>query len=420
MQAFTRGQKGKLQDLGLGARFELAVEAQAGGQAGAVDISCFGLDAGERLSDDRYMVFYNQLSSPGGAVALDLGAGQARFRIDLDALPASIAKLVFTAAVDGAGTMRDVGRLALRLGDAVSFTLGGADFAAEKAVIVGELYRRDGSWRFGAVGQGFDGGMAALLQHFGGVEAPARPAAAPASSPAPSPAAAPAAKISLSKITLDKRGDKVSLEKRHGAGFGRIHVNLNWHRQAAAQTPPPSSAPRGFLDKLRGSLGAGPASAAGAGAARGADLDLGCLYELADGSAGVVQALGGRFGSFEDRPYIRLDGDDRTGASSSGENMHINGDRFDQIRRVLVFAFIYEGLANWTQTDGVVTLTLPDQPVVEVRLDNGTAQRMCAIAMIENRGDALQVTKLAEYVAEHRALDQKYGFGLRWRTGSKD
>ena len=83
MQVYTRGQKGKLQDLGLGARFELAVDAQAGAQAGAVDISCFGLDAGERLSDDRYMVFYNQLSSPGGAVALTLGAGQARFQVEL-------------------------------------------------------------------------------------------------------------------------------------------------------------------------------------------------------------------------------------------------------------------------------------------------------------------------------------------------
>ena len=397
MHSFTRGQKGKLADLGLGSRFAVGIDVQAA--SGTADISCFGLDADGRLSDDRYMVFYNQLSSPGGAVALSLQGGRASFQVDLDALPPSIAKLVFTAALEGTGTMRDVGQAVLRLGDGVSFALGGADFAAEKAVILGELYRRDGAWRFGAVGQGFDGGMAALLLHFGGVEAPARPATSPSTASTP----AQGSKISLSKITLEKRGDKVSLDKRRSGGFGRIHVNLNWHQQAA-------SAPRGFLDKLRG-------TAAGA---RGTDLDLGCLYELADGSAGVIQALGNSFGSFDGRPYIKLDADDRTGAIAGGENLYVNGDRFEQIRRVLVFAFIYKGVANWAQTDGVVTITLPDQPVVEVRLDNGTSQRMCAIAMIDNTAGGLQVTKLAEYVAEHRALDQKYGFGLRWKAGSKD
>jgi tellurite resistance protein TerA len=402
MHALTRGQKAGLADLGLGNRFEIGIDVQR--TSGSADISCFGLDAAGRLSDDRYMVFYNQLSSPGGAIVLRLQQGRASFQVDLAALPPSIAKLVFTAALDGAGTMRDVGQAVLRLGDSAHFALGGADFASEKAVILGELYRRDGGWRVGAVGQGFDGGMAALLKHFGGEEAPAA-AARPTPMPTSMPTSAPAQNkpVSLSKITLEKRGDKVSLEKRRGAGFGRIHVNLNWNQQAPG-------APRGFLARLRGA----------AGGAGGTDLDLGCLYELADGSAGVVQALGERFGSVEQRPWIGLDGDDRTGAVSGGENLHLNGDHFDRIRRVLVFAFIYQGVANWTQTDGVVTITLPDQPMIEVRLDNGTSQRMCAIAMIENTAGGLQVTKLAEYVAEHRALDQKYGFGLRWKAGSKD
>jgi len=401
MQTFTRGQKGKLADLGLTGRFTVDVELAA---SQAVDVSCFGLDAGGRLSDDRYMVFYNQLSSPGGAVALTLGAGRAAFQVDLDALPAPIDKLVFTAALDGAGTMRDAAPVSLRLGAALTFTLASADFAAEKAVILAELYRRDGQWRFGAVGQGFDGGLAALLKHFGGEEArPASaPAPAPAPAPVPAPAAAPAPKISLSKITLDKRGDKISLDKRIGRGYGRIRVNLDWNRQ------PSGVASTGFLGKL---MGSGP---------RGVDLDLGCLYELQDGSRGVVQALGNSWGSYDARPFIKLDGDDRTGNVTGGENMLVNGDHFDQIRRVLVFAFIYKGVANWTQTDGVVTVELPDQPAVEVRLDHGDAQRMCAIAMIENQGGRLQVTKLAEYVAEHRALDAKYGFNLRWKAGSKD
>ena len=400
MQTFTRGQKGKLADLGLPAQFDVRIDVQAPG--GAVDISCFGLDAGDRLADDRYMVFYNQPASPRGEIAATLAPGHATFRVDLDALPPTVAKLVFTAALDGGATMRGIGSATLRLGDAVVLTLTGADFAGERAVMFGELYRRDGGWRFGAVGQGFDGGMSALLKHFGGVEAPAPSSPAPAAAAVPAPASAPKP-VSLSKITLDKRGDKVSLDKRRDSGFGRIHVNLDWNRQ-------PASAPaRGFLGKI---LGNQPA--------RGVDLDLGCLYELADGTPGAIQALGRRWGSFDARPYIHLDGDDRTGAAAGGENLYINGDRFQEIRRVLVFAFIYDGIANWTQTDGVVTIRLPDQPTVEVRLDNGTTQVMCAIAMIENAGGRLQVTKLAEYVADHRELDQKYSFGLRWKAGAKD
>jgi tellurite resistance protein TerA len=426
MQNFIRGQKVKLADLGLANRFQVDIELPAARQT--VDVSCFGLDAAGRLGDERYMVFYNQLSSPGGAVALTLAPGQARFQIDLDALPASIDKLVFTAAVDGTGSMRDAGQVGLRLEAAGSFTLGASDFVAEKAVILAELYRRDGAWRFGAVGQGFEGGLGALLKHFGGEEA--RPAAAAPAARAPAPAAAPAAKVSLSKITLEKRGDKISLDKRGSRGFGRIRVNLDWNRQPAGMTSAPAPAPAaapgsaagGLLGKLKDmgkELRADLGKSMGGGQ-RGVDLDLGCLYELADGTPGVIQALGNSWGSFDARPFIRLEGDDRTGSAQGGENMLVNGDRFDQIRRVLVFALIYKGVANWAQTDGVVTIDLPDQPAVEVRLDNGNAQRLCAIAMIENRGGQLQVTKLAEYLGDQRELDQKYGFGLRWQVGKKD
>ncbi|MEX5748938.1 TerD family protein [Massilia sp. X63] len=411
MNQFSRGQKGKLADLGSGNAFTVDVDIQAPGIS--VDVSCFGLDAAERLSDERYMVFYNQLASPEGAVRLELGGAASRFSVNLDLLPASIAKLVFVAAIDGAQTMRALGACSLSLGSAVRFPWSGADFGDEKAVIVAELYRRDGSWRFGAVGQGFNGGLSALLAHFGGTEA--RPASA--SPPAPAPAAAPAQpKVSLSKVTLEKRGDKVSLDKRGGRGFGRIHVNLNWNQSAMAA--PPQPAKTGFFDKLIG----GATARKGRG---GIDLDLGCMYELADGRRGLVQALGNAWGDFEREPYIKLDADDRTGAVAGGENLYINGERFDQIRRALIFSFIYEGVPNWAATDGVVTIAAPDQAPIEVRLDGGGNQMMCAIALIENRGGSLQVTKLAEYFQQqggtsaHELMDRHFGFGLRWKTGSK-
>ena len=74
------------------------------------------------------------------------------------------------------------------------FPLRGADFKGEKAVILGELYFKN-VWRFAAVGQGFNGGLSALLEHFGASEAIIPPPPPP-----------PQRRLSLGKITLEKKG----------------------------------------------------------------------------------------------------------------------------------------------------------------------------------------------------------------------
>ncbi|MES2259799.1 MAG: TerD family protein [Pseudomonadota bacterium] len=405
MNIFLRGQKGKLADLGCSSTLRVEIVIDAPGIA--IDVSCFGVDAAGQLSDERYMVFYNQLSSPESALRLELAPGKALFDVRLDALPASIDKLVFTAAIDGDASMRAIGASTMTLSNAVQFPLSGADFQDEKAVILGEIYRKDGQWRFGAVGQGFNGGLAALLKHFGGTAA--APAPAPAA-PVPVAASAPS-KVSLSKVTLEKRGDKVSLDKRGGQqGFGPIHVNLSWNQAPAV------AAKTGFLAKLTGA----------GGAPRGIDLDIGCMYEMADGTPGLVQALGNTWGNFEQWPYIHLDADDRTGEAKGGENLRINGAHFDKIKRALIFTFIYQGAADWAATGGVVTIEMPQQAPIEVRLDQGERQIMCAIAMIENRAGSMQITKLVEYFSQqgqqsaHELMDRKFGFGLRWAAGRKD
>ena len=409
MTNFTRGQKGKLADLGLSGTFAVTLNMQAGSTA--IDVSCFGLDAQGQLSDDRYMVFFNQKNAPDNAVIL---TSDSAFQVDLTRLPASIDKLVFTAAVSDAGNMRALGASSIVLGQpaVATFAFSGTDFQDEKALIIGELYRRDGSWRFGAVGQGFSGGLAALLKHFGGSEA----APAPAPAPAPVPTTAPAAsKISLSKIRLEKTGDKISLDKRAGASYGRIRVNLNWNQTPAAT--PEKAAPTGFMGKLFAQV---------AGKTKGIDLDIGCLFELSNGSKSAVQALGNSWGAYDQAPYIHLEGDDRSGSTSEGENLFINGVHFDQIKRVLIYSFIYEGVPNWAATDGIVTIEIPGQPSVEVKLDNGSSQPMCAIAMLDNQNGTLQVTKLVEYfgghgkVTAHQEMDERYNFGLNWKAGKKD
>ena len=82
----------------------------------AVDVACFGVDSEGKLSDDRYFIFYNQLVSPEGALRKAEDADH--FTIALDKLPAKIERLIFTAAIDGEQTMRELreGRMTFRTG----------------------------------------------------------------------------------------------------------------------------------------------------------------------------------------------------------------------------------------------------------------------------------------------------------------
>ncbi|WP_426366013.1 TerD family protein [Streptomyces sp. E-08] len=198
---FQRGHKAKISDLTAGTDLYVGVQIAAPGLT--FDISCFGLDAEERLSDDRYFVFFNQPKSPEESIQL-LGAQSGdteSFRITLDRIPANIHKLSFTATIDGAGQMSQVGPGHLRIvagGEEVArYAFTGAEFSTERAVMLGDFYLKD-VWRFAAVGQGFDGGLEALLRNFGGEvaeEEPAAPqqqAAAPGFAPPPQAAAPPA------------------------------------------------------------------------------------------------------------------------------------------------------------------------------------------------------------------------------------
>jgi tellurite resistance protein TerA len=140
---------------------------------------------------------------------------------------------------------------------------------------------------------------------------------------------------------------------------------------------------------------------------------------MQDGSKSVIQALGDRFGDFNGFPFIQLSADDRTGALTEGEWLRINGQHWSQIRRVVLFAFIYEGVPNWAETDAVVTIYVPNQPPIEIRLTEGQPLGMCGIVELVNQGGSIQVQRHVRYVVGHKELDQAFGFGLRWVAGSK-
>lgn len=378
-----------------------------------VDSSAFALTTQGKVRSDNDFIFYNQSTLAGGGIRRSAGAQQ--FIVLFDRLPADIEKIAFALTIHQ-GKRRgqafsQLTRIGTDLRDAQtkaligSFTLNTAAMP-ETAVIVAEIYRRNQEWKFRALGQGFIGGLGPLAQHYGvdisddpDMASSARDESSPSSSEAVARPVPPPSPVRLEKITLEKKGQHISLEKR-GRGFDEIVVNLNWNRDQKAGS--------GFLGRMMST-------------AQGIDLDLGCLFQLQDGRAGAVQALGDSFGSLQQAPYIQLMGDDRTGESAAGEFLHINGRQWDQIKRVLIYAFIYEGVPNWSAANAVVTLKTPGQPTLEVHLDNHRNDRgMCAIAMLENQGGNLHVTKLVEYFQNHLYMDRAYGFGLRWVAGSKD
>ena len=199
-------------------------------------------------------------------------------------------------------------------------------------------------------------------------------------------------------INLQK-GQKVSLEKSASSGLGEILVNLNWNSTPVKQV---------FFASLFG-------------AGNGIDLDLVCLYELKDGRKGAVQALGNAFGSLNNPPFIALDGDDRTGAAAAGENLRINGNQLPEFKRILVYTFIYEGVANWKQADAIVTIKYPGAEDIVVKMDTfNSSNIMCGLVLLENQNDqTFSVEKIVQFYRGHSDLDRAFNWGMQWKAGRK-
>ncbi|MFE2019922.1 TerD family protein [Streptomyces sp. NPDC059499] len=401
-----------------------------------VDASALLLVSGKVRSDADF-VFYNQPAHASGAVRHEgkRTAGDAvtdSLVVDFAAVEPAIDRVVVVASADG-GTFGRVTGLYVRIVDSVSGSeiarFESADATVETAFILGELYLRQGAWKFRAVGQGYDTGLGGLATDFGiSVDEPQQPAP-PQQAPRPQPAQAPPAPhrapqaapapqvvppvappvtqpVRLTKVTLTKEAPSVSLSKQGGTS-GALRVNLNWEVRKQFKS---WGAKLGRAVAMHADL----------------DLDLCALYELTDGSKGVVQALGNAFGDLRRPPYIHLDGDDRTGALSTGENLTVNLDHKDRLRRVLIFVTIYEGARSFADLHATVTLQPQNGAAIDFSLDECTVpSTVCALALITNNGGELTVQREARYlvpqrgVSPQRTIDAAYGWGMNWTPGRK-
>ncbi|WP_306363671.1 TerD family protein [Nocardia sp. CC227C] len=392
-----------------------AVRIELGWQAGPgvpdADASALLLVGGKVRSDADF-VFYNQPAHPSGAVRHE---GKQHGTTVLDVLSARLAQVepqietIVIAASTTGGTFRQFRGLYVRVLDAANGAelarFDSADATTETAFVLGELYRRQGAWKFRAVGQGYDSGLAGLATDFGisvdDEPAPAQqhtppppppqqqfasPPPAPPQQYSPPPPPAPQqqyappppqptpaqAPVNLTKISLTKEAPTVSLTKS-GVTGGTMRVNLNWTTTRGA----------GLFGRKRNSL----------------DLDLCCFYELVNGAIGSVRALDRRFGDLHNPPFIRLDQDDRTGSSATGENLDINLDFTKFFRRILVFTSIYEGARDFRGVQATATLYPVNSAPIEMTLDGCVDDsRDAVLATIENINGELVVRRECTFI----------------------
>ncbi|WP_280263525.1 TerD family protein [Nocardia abscessus] len=156
------------------------------------------------------------------------------------------------------------------------------------------------------------------------------------------------------------------------------------------------------------------------------DLDLCCFWELADGRKGDIRPVGD-FGSLERPPFIRLDADDRSGTGAAGENLEIDLGHAAEFRRILVFATLYDGAADFRGVRATAALYPAGAPPIELTVDGCTdGSRDVVLVLIENTGADLVVRREGRFVSPPpnrprwgvTEVDKAYTWGLDWVRGT--
>ncbi|WP_107082831.1 TerD family protein [Streptomyces resistomycificus] len=227
-----------------------------------LDVSGLLLTADGKVRSDDDFIFYNQPQGPGVTYRSGGGTAPDAIIVDTGAVPPGIEKIVVTASPDAAGqTFQGVEPTAtIRNADdnSVLATFTPPQLGTETALVIVEVYLRNGAWKARAVGQGYANGLAGIATDFGvSVEEPAAPAQ-PVAPPAPTvqtpvapsappldprvapppppaaPPAPPAAAPGAGKINLDKgrvslqKNQTVSLVKGGRPLLSQVKMGLGW------------------------------------------------------------------------------------------------------------------------------------------------------------------------------------------------
>lgn len=392
--------------------------------AGTLDASAFLVGENGRVRDDGDMVFYNQPAGEDDCVQLrDSIDGLARFAVSLPAIPADVARVIFCLTIDGSHrSMAAFNGLDLIVaagtGIACRFQPDLSD-ASEVALMVAELYRRQGSWKIRAIAQGFRGGLAALATSLGinveGEEppapapsppaAPVQPEVAPEPSPPPSPPPPPAPPpppppeepeeledfeppprplVRSPGARLLAPGEPVRIV----ATSGQLGFTLDWRWWT------------GGLD----------------GRVRPITLALGAAYRDSGGGQGAVQLPDNR-GRLDGSPWLMAAPGTARVKDTGQDRLLLALDQAAQFDRIDIYAFIARGSATWTGCEAWISLAEPGAKPLEYRIES-PADGHAAIALLRlsRTAEGLLVERLDHAATNQAALDAALDWGLAWRS----
>ncbi|SIS90519.1 TerD family protein [Neptunomonas antarctica] len=256
------------------------------GSSNELDVSAFMLNASDKVLQDESFIFYNQPTSPDGAVTLNCQQPEHQiFSINLLKVATDVQKIAIVITAPQAFSQAKL--LRIDVGGELFYQPVKASLE-EKSLILAEIYRHNDNWKFRAVGQGYKGGLAPLATRFG-VDISDEPEQA---------IVPPPVNIQKTSISLEKSGEKATISLKKGQ---KLTARLKWDTKA--------------------------------------DLDLYCFY--VDNSGKEDKVYYRRMGDLNKPPFIKLLGD----SMDAGEEV-IEISKPENIKYALIAA--YSAVSNGT------------------------------------------------------------------------
>lgn len=332
-----------------------------------IDSSVIMLSEKGKLEEEENFIFYNNSKSKCQSIELNsspLNNYKKSFKIDLNKSPNDISRIMFLLTIDNGdslnhrfGNIKDIQIDLLDSSNQVIFKYQVDQLSSETAIILSEIYKRNNEWKFQSVGNGFNAGLDKILEEYGSDKVKVQSTETPNINrsdyidlvPKSEPVKAEPEKstISLTKITLEKKGDvaRINLSK---SKITDIQSKLFWKK--------------------------------------GVDLDLHAFYKTKSGKTGHIYF--GSKGSLNRDPYIMLDQDSGVGNTSGNneENLKIGMlNHFDYILfAVNIFRFFSRKGENFAKYDGKVVLKTDRGDEITVPLISEEIGTWCVITMVDN------------------------------------
>lgn len=201
---------------------------------------------------------------------------------------------------------------------------------------------------------------------------------------------------------LNRTGETAVINPHKDGTYGHIHIGASWDNVRKKD--------KGFFRKLLRKK-----------EEKGVDIDLGCLYELSNGERGAIQAFGNLYGALDNAPHIAHSGDERTGNKrGEDEYLEINGAKWGEIKRILLYVYIYNGSRRWAEIRPEINIDIAgESPLLAIPSVHKENLSVCAVAGLENVRGGIKITNYSEYFPGHAEMDRAFGFGLQWDDGKK-